>query len=262
MEFLTIPFILSLVTTLVTAIFATIVLRRWYVGRRKYTLAWGIGLVMYCLGTFSQMVLAITWSPFFFGLWYWTGALMVAPWLGQGTAYLLIRQGNIARNIQMALILVGVMTLPWTLFLTPMNADAWEPGQDITTIYRDFEENGVVVREGIMTGSARGTVRFFSPIMNVWGTVLLVGGAIYSARVFRKKGIFRDRMIGNWLIASGGLLPAFAGVLIRLGDPSFKYFGEMGGAILIFIGFLYATRQAEQPTKSSPSTRQVQGAGD
>jgi len=57
---------------------------------------------------------------------------MVAPWLGQGTVYLLWRRGNIARNIQMALILVGVMTLPWTLFLTPFNESAWFPGADMT----------------------------------------------------------------------------------------------------------------------------------
>ena len=46
-----------------------------------------------------NVVLALTWSPIFFGLWYWSGALMVAAWLGQGTAYLLIRRGSIARTI-------------------------------------------------------------------------------------------------------------------------------------------------------------------
>lgn len=47
----------------------------------------------------------------------------------------------------------------------------------------------------------------------------------------------RNRVVGNWLIAFGGLLPALGGALIRLGDPSFKYIGEMLGAILIFWGF-------------------------
>lgn len=248
--FLSTPFILSTITAIVTAIFTVMVLRRWWIGRRPYALAWGIGLAMYCLGTLSQAILAITWSPLFFALWYWSGALMVAPWLGQGTAYLLIRSGNTAKNIQMALILVAVMTLPWTLFFTEMNASAWEPGSDITTIYRDFHDaDGNVIREGIMMGSARGTVRFFSPIMNIWGTLLLVGGAIYSARAFRRKQIMRNRVIGNWLIALGGLFPAFSGALIRLGDPSYKYFGEMMGAILIFVGFLYAT--SHQKTKSA-----------
>lgn len=257
MENLSFSFIVSVISTFVTAVFAFLVLRRWYEKRRPHLLAWGIGLALYFLGTFSQVVLALTWSPLFFGLWYWSGALMVAPWLGQGTAYLLIRRGSIARNMHMALILVSVMTLPWTLFLTPFNADAWKPGADMTMIYRDqVNENGVVVQPGIMPGDARGTVRFFSPIMNTWGTILLVGGAIYSARLFRRKQIMRNRVVGNWLIAAGGLLPAFAGVLIRLGDPSFKYLGEMGGAVLIFIGFLIATNvpeDARQPQRRASS---------
>jgi hypothetical protein len=240
-----IPFILSVISTTVTGVFAAIVLKRWNEKRRPHLLAWGIGLALYCLGTFSQVVLAVTWSPLFFGLWYWCGALMVAPWLGQGTAYLLIRRGSIARNIQMALLLVAVMTLPWTLFFTDFNAEAWHKGTDITEIYRDFENADGTVQPGIMQGEARGTVRFFSPIMNTWGTLLLVGGAIYSARLFRRKQIMRNRMVGNWYIALGGLLPALGGVFIRLGDPSFKYLGEMAGAILIFIGFLLATNVPE-----------------
>ncbi|MCL4253522.1 MAG: hypothetical protein KJ043_07070, partial [Anaerolineae bacterium] len=110
---LTPAFILSVIATITTGAFSFMVLRRWYEKRRPHLLGWGIGLLMYFLGTFSQVVLSLAWSPFFFGLWYWSGALMVAPWLGQGTAYLLIRRGSIAKNIQMALLLVAVMTLPW-----------------------------------------------------------------------------------------------------------------------------------------------------
>lgn len=263
MDTLAFPFIVSVISSLTTGIFAFIVLKRWSEKRRPHLLAWGIGLVLYFLGTFSQVLLAFFWSPFFFGLWYWSGALMVAPWLGQGTAYLLIRRGSIARNMQMALVLVGVMTLPWTLFLTPFNAEAWHPGADMTAIYRDqVDDNGVVIQAGIMPGSARGTVRFFSPIMNVWGTLLLVGGALYSARLFRKKQIMRNRVVGNWLIAAGGLLPAFGGALIRLGDPSFKYFGEMGGALLIFIGFIITTNipeDAKLPRSKAPTPTEAAG---
>ncbi len=259
---LSLPFVMSVISAAVTGAFAFIVLRRWWEKRRPHLLAWGIGLTMYFVGTLAQVVLALTWSPLFFALWYWCGALMVAAWLGQGTVYLLIRRGSIARNIQMALILVGVMTLPWTLFLTPFNADAWYPGADMTQIYRDeVAPDGTVIREGIMSGSARGTVRFFSPIMNVWGTVALVGGAIYSAYLFRRKQIMRNRVVGNWLIAAGGLLPALGGALIRLGDPSFKYTGELLGAVLIFIGFWLATNHAEEEAapKRSPAS---QAAGD
>lgn len=234
MPTLTVAFVVSVIAAAVTGVFAALVLRRWWQKRRPHLLAWGIGLLFYFLGTLSQVILSLAWSPFFFMLWYWTGALMVAPWLGQGTVYLLWRRGNIARNIQMALLLVTVMTLPWALFLTPLDPSAWHPGADMTQIYREIMPQG------------SGTVRSFSPVMNTWGTIALVGGAIYSARLFRRKQILRSRMIGNWLIAAGGLLPALGGALIRLGDPSFKYFGEMAGAILIFAGFLLATSAAAE----------------
>ncbi len=267
MENLGLPFIFSVISSIVTGIFAFIVLRRWWISRhskgKMHLLAWGIGLALYFIGTFCQVILALVWSPLAFSLWYWAGALMVPAWLGQGTAYLLIRRGNIARNIQMALLLVGFMTLPWTLFLTPFNASAWYRGADMTEVYRDTTDSitGETI-PGIMVGSSRGTVRFFSPIMNIWGTVLLVGGAVYSAYLFRKKQIMQNRVVGNWLIAAGGLLPALAGALIRLGDPSFKYFGEMGGALLIFIGFMVATnipRGGKAVQDASVEAKQIAG---
>ncbi|MCU0513855.1 MAG: hypothetical protein MUE40_14950 [Anaerolineae bacterium] len=260
MEFVTPAFVMSVISAATTGVFTLLVLRRWWQHPRRppYLLAWGIGLGMYFAGTLSQVVLALVWSPFFFATWYWTGALMVAPWLGQGTAYLLIRRGNIARNIQMALLLVMCMTFPWTLFFTPFNPQAWHPGADMTVIYRDHTDAAGNLVPGIMPGESRGTVRFFSPIMNVWGTVLLVGGAIYSARAFRRRAILRNRVIGNWFIAAGGLLPALGGVLIRLGDPSLKYLGEMGGAILIFIGFVYTT---SVPDKEDAPAVPVAAAG-
>lgn len=243
MQTITFAFVVSVIGAVITGIFAAIVLKRWWEKHRLHHLAWGIGLTLYFIGLLSQVILTFVWSPVFFALWYWTGALMVAPWLGQGTIYLLWRKGNIARNFQMALLLVGVMTLPWALFLTPFDSTGWHPGADMTAIYREIMPPG------------SGTIRSFSPIMNIWGTIALVGGAIYSARLFRKKQIMRNRMVGNWLIAAGGLLPALGGTLIRLGDPSFKYFGEMAGAILIFIGFLMATHVPDdaQETRSAPA---------
>ncbi|MBC8100111.1 MAG: hypothetical protein H7Y11_11760 [Armatimonadetes bacterium] len=259
---MTLPFtlILSIISAITTGIFTIIVFGRWSQRRKPHLFAWGIGLLMYFLGTLSQVILYFVWTPFFFGLWYWCGALMVAAWLGQGTVYLLVRRGSIARNIQMALILVGVMTLPWTLFLTPFDETAWQPGRDITELYRT-EQNPVTgeISRGIMSLQARGTVRFFSPIMNIWGTIALVGGAVYSAMLFRRKQIMRNRVFGNWLIAAGGLMPALGGVLIRLGDPSYKYLGEMVGAILIFAGFWLATNAPESDVKQP---RRLERAGE
>lgn len=249
---ITLPLLFSVVTTVISAVFAAFVLRRWLNARRAghhrpHLLAWGIGLVLYCIGGLGQVVLSFTWSGFFFALWYWSGAIAVAPWLGQGTIYLLVRRGNIARNIQMALILVCVMTLPWALFFTPLDGSAWQPGIDMVSIVNEVMQ--------------RGGVRGFVPVMNIWGTIALVGGALYSAHLFRRKQIMANRVIGNWLIAAGGLLPALGGALIRLDLTILKYPAEMFGVILIFAGFLIATNipdDARQPKR----TRATEPAGD
>jgi hypothetical protein len=77
----------------------------------------------------------------------------------------------------------------------------------------------------------------------------------------------RNRMVGNWYIALGGLLPALGGVFIRLGDPSFKYFGEMTGAILIFVGYLLTTNVPEDAkiprrNHNAPTEIEPEAAGD
>lgn len=246
---ITLPLVLSVITAVISAIFAGVVFKRWWAARsdgkqRPHLLAWSIGLALYFIGAFAQVVLSFVWSPTFFALWYWSGALAVAPWLGQGTVYLLVRRGSIARNIQMALILICAMTLPWALFLTPMNGDAWRPGIDMVTIINDVMQ--------------RGGVRGFVPVMNIWGTLALVGGAIYSAWLFRRKNIMANRAYGNWLIAAGGLFPALGGALIRLNLTELKYGGEMIGVILIFIGF-WLTVNVPEDAKTPKHRKAAEG---
>lgn len=246
MDSLTVSLAFSLITAAVSAVFAFLVLRRWAEKHRPHLLAWGIGLLLYCLGALCQAILAVTWNPTAYSLWYWAGAIAVAPWLGQGTVYLLVRRGNIARNVQMALVLISLMTLPWALFLTPLDGSAWHPGVNLVAITNDV--------------MLKGGVRGFVPVMNIWGTVALVGGALYSARLFRRKQIMRNRMLGNWLIAAGALFPALGGALIRLGVPELKYPGEMIGVILIFAGFLLATQATDEVAKAPPASARARQA--
>jgi hypothetical protein len=264
---LTLSLLYSLVTTVVAGVFAAMVLRRWWTKRRDgkpapHLAAWGIGLALYFIGALAQVVLHFVWSPLFFALWYWSGALAVVPFLGLGTVYLLVRKGNIARNLNMAVVLMCAMTLPWTLFLTPLNGAAWHPGADMMTLYKtEVNASGEIVQQGILPASSRGTVRAFSPVMNGIGTLMLVGGAIYSARLFRRKQILPNRMWGNLIIAAGGLFPAVGGALDDLNYAHFKYFGIMVGIVVIFVGYLKtmdAPDEAEQPKRQAAGAQ----AGD
>ncbi|MBN1966805.1 MAG: hypothetical protein JW910_19285 [Anaerolineae bacterium] len=226
--------IISIVGAVTTGVFSALLLMRWRVKRRAHLLAWGLGLAFYCLGMASQVILAQSWNALFFRLWYWSGALIVAPWLGQGTVFLLVRKGNRARNLALLLAIASVIGLVW-LFLTPLDATAWQPGADMTEVFKDIMPSG--------------GVRFLAPILNIWGTVTLVGGALYSAYLFRRKAILPQRLTGNILIAIGGIIPAFGGTLVLLGRTEYKYLAELVGAILIFAGYLLATSSAPQVQK-------------
>jgi hypothetical protein len=82
-------------------------------------------------------------------------------------------------------------------------------------------------------------IRLMTPAFNTFGTVALVGGAIYSAWVYWRRKIMPHRVISNILIAVGAILPAVGGTHMRLGGglPLFYIF-ELVGIIIIFIGFL------------------------
>lgn len=227
-------FYISVLMMICSGVFATLVLRSWLAKRRPHLLAWGGGLLLYFIASLSQVVLTFMWSGLAYRLWYWAGALMVAPWLGQGTIFLLVRRGSIARNSMMALSLVSLMTFIW-MFITPLTPSLpWTIGQDI-----------VVLTDEIMPPFS-GSVRAFVPITNGIGTLMLVGGALWSAQLFASKQIMQNRVIGNALIALGGVLPASGGYFIRLGQPNYKFTLDLLGVILIFIGYLVATHLPEE----------------
>ena len=78
-------------------------------------------------------------------------------------------------------------------------------------------------------------------LLNIYGTLTLVGGAIYSAIIFWRKRVLLNRMIGNVLIAAGALAPAMAGSFVKMGLVDALYLSELIGVVLMYIGFIQAT---------------------
>ncbi len=95
-----------------------------------------------------------------------------------------------------------------------------------------------------------GGTRVLTPFFNMYGLLTLVSGALYSAWIFLRKRIMPNRVLGNVLIASGALMPGIGGLLNRLGMGGYLYVGELLGAILMFAGFVAATKVPEAATVS------------
>jgi len=229
--------IFSFLATIVSFIFALAVFRRWSYKKPKHLLLWGIGLVLYGLGTLSEVVLTYTFSPFWLKLWYLCGAMLTAAWLGQGTVYLLVRRGRLADLLMLFLALASLLSLVLMIAapLTPA-AGLYDLARPVSEQYKE-----ILVRSGLVT--------LLTILLNIYGTIALVGGAIYSAYLFWRKKVLANRMTGSLLIALGALMPAMAGSLVKAGLLDFLYLSEFLGVVLMYAGFLLATSEKPLPAR-------------
>jgi hypothetical protein len=232
---------LPLISSFVSIIFAIFVFRR-YLSRKKgaHLLLWGTGMIFYAIGGFCEWYYGyFGWNALIFRLWYLFGAILVAAWLGQGTVYLLAKRRW--ANILMIILVFGSLYGAFRVF----SADL-DPSLVTSSLHTGSELSG----HAITTSGVRG----LTPIFNLYGTVTLVGGALYSAWIFYRKRVLLHRTIGNILIAVGALAPAFGGAGSRMGIPSALYIGELLGAVLMFIGFWRATTPMNE-NQPEPNTR-------
>jgi hypothetical protein len=219
--------ILPYLSTIVTFVFAVAVYHRYRQRGGLYLLLWATGLFFYGVGTLSEVILGLTFNAFTLKLWYLTGAMLTAAWLGTGTVHLLIRKGNTAQILTGILIAVSLLALI-LVFAAPVNSAAYDVSRPISEQYKE-----IMTRNGLII--------LLTILLNLYGTITLVGGAIYSAFLFWRKKILANRMYGNILIAAGALSPAIGGTFLRTGLADFLYLSELIGAILMFIGFILAT---------------------
>jgi hypothetical protein len=82
--------LLPTLTSLLSFVFALMLLDQWRARRQGFQLVWAIGMLFYGLGAGAEAVAEIGgWSEPVYRVWYLTGAVWTAAWLGLGTAFLL-----------------------------------------------------------------------------------------------------------------------------------------------------------------------------
>jgi hypothetical protein len=217
---------LPIATTLISAVFSAILLRR-YVVRRSgpHLLWWGWGIAVYGLGTaFEAAITLFGNSVFLTKGWYIAGALLGGYPLAQGSVYLLYprRIAHLLSSVTVPFIAMASILV----VLSPVVAGALEPHRP--------------------TGAILGWwwIRALTPFINIYAVVFLIGGAIFSAVKFAKR---TDpgagyRAAGNALIAFGAILPGIGGSLAKTGLTEALYVGEFVGLLFIWAGFSTATR--------------------
>jgi len=220
---------LPFLSTLVTFAFAAAVFIRYLRRRGPHLLMWTIGLLFFGLGTLAEVLLAFSFSGVVLKLWYLGGAMLTAAWLGQGSVHLLIRRRGVAWTMTGILAVISVLAAVLIMGapLTPA-ASVYHLAQPISSQYKAILTRG-------------GTIILLTILLNIYGTLTLVGGAIYSAIIFLRKRVLLNRMIGNVLIAIGAMAPAMAGSFVKMGLVDALYLSELVGVVLMYIGFIRAT---------------------
>jgi hypothetical protein len=224
---------LPLATTILAAIFSTILLRRYFSKRNAlHLLWWGLGVVAYGIGTaLESSVTLLGNSVWQTKSWYIAGALLGGYPLAQGSAYLLAKRATAHRLTLITLPFIAVVSL--LVVLSPVVPDALEP----------IRPTGSII--------AWTWVRALTPFINLYAVFFLVGGAFFSAwRYFKStEAGHGQRALGNIFIAVGGILPGVGGTLAKTGFIEALYVGEFVGLILIWIGFVINIR-APRPVVS------------
>jgi hypothetical protein len=224
----TIVHYIPILTTVIALSLAWSLAKRYRSKGGMHLLWWCIGSLTYAAGTAVEAsVTLFGWNEPLFRAWYIAGALLGGAPLAQGAVYLHLSR-RVADVLSVVLVTVVVVAATFVL-LVPIQYELVEAHR--------------------LTGRVMAWpwVRAFSPFINLYAFVFLVGGAAKSAIQFWRRRETRARAEGNALIAVGALLPGIGGSFTRFGYTEVLYVTEFIGIILIYLGYLRAARGAAAP---------------
>jgi hypothetical protein len=166
------------------------------------------------------------WNTTLARLYYLTGAVLVVGFLALGQLYLLAAD-RIRRFAPGAALLLAAVSA----------STVWGAPLDRARLEQDGWD--AITRTTGLTILAIG--------INSIGTLILLGGLLYSVARYRRAGTHRNRMIGCLLIAAGTLAVAMGGSLTRFGSDQYLYIAMSIGIALIFAGYVEAGRREAAP---------------
>ena len=213
-----------IVTTLLSVPFALAIGRRYRQHPdRLHLLWWTIGIATYGAGTLTESLTTLFgWQEPVFRAWYITGALLGGAPLAQGTVYLMLSRRT--AHWLTGLLVVTIAVASVAVWLSPINYAAVEPHR---LTGRVFEWTWV---------------RRFSPFINLYAVLFLIGGAVLSAIRFSRQPATRHRMWANVWIAAGAILPGIGGAATRFGYTEVLYVAEILGLLMMWRGYVISVR--------------------
>jgi hypothetical protein len=207
--------------------------------RRTHELIWGVSFILFGAGAAFELAADLWgWNDWLVRLYYISGAILAVALLGLGEAILLAPRWRTA-----LLVVTGLFSLLTigAVFMQPINA---------------AELAGSAPWKAV--GVSGSLPLILAAVSNSLGTLLIVGGALYSAWIFWRKHIQFHRMIGCVLLAVGTLVVASGGTVARVFDAHAWLYPPMAvGVAIMFIGYLETTRAVAPAAVPAPNAQPV-----
>ena len=208
---------LAVLAAAVSAVFAAVVLGQYVRQRKPYQLMWAIGLSLFAVAAAAGALARSTGvNATEYRVFYLFGAILNVAWLGLGTVYLLASR----RWASGALVAVALLSVvgAYAVFAAPVDiAAAADSG-------RGF---GDAALPRILAGIGSGV-----------GSLVLIGGALWSAWVFLRRRHNGRRALANVVIAVGVLIVAAGGTATFTGASGILELTNVIGISVMFAGFL------------------------
>jgi len=229
-----------LLATVISAAFAATLWRQYRRRPRAYLAAWAVALAIYAVAALTEVIGAASgWNPLLYRIYYFFGGITVVGVLALGTIYLLApRFGRVALWLLVVLAAIG---------LAGIVGARLQPG--LLDTHQVPSVDTIRLEQGIFNVVAI----LMAAVLNIVGSVILIGGALWSAYGAWRRGSARSRLVANILIAGGAFIVAGASTLFRVFHVyELFYVGQAIGVLVMFGGFLAAQRTPRPAPNLNP----------
>jgi hypothetical protein len=224
--------VFPLLAGLVALAFSGLLARQFLARRRSFHAIWAAALLMYAIASGTVALGALDgWTSGEFRVYWALGAVLNVPFLAQGELDLLVRGRAVRWILYVVLAFVSAYTIA-RIRTAPVDALA---------LSEDLPSGKDVFGDGT-------TAHRLPQLVSIPAYLVLLGGTLWSAWGMRGRSNLRDRFRGTLLIALGAtVIAGFGSAFAALGRLLPFSLAILAGIVLMFAGFLRASRSASRP---------------
>jgi hypothetical protein len=211
-------FVIPLIAGAVGGSFAAVVARQYLSRRKPYQAIWAVALAMFAAAAFFETAgQAVGWSDPTYKGYYLFGGLLNVGWLGLGSL-LLLTSPRAGRVVTIVMVLISVVAL-------------------VALLMSHTDHN--LLKAQVPARGAIDVPAILPLVTNLGGSLLLIGGAAWSAWRSARAGAPGNRVVGLAVLAAGAFIVAGGHSYAQTkGVYAAQPLSEALGIVAMFVGYL------------------------